>query len=151
MIAWYTCENALLIVFTYKLRHVQDDFNISRELKVVLATWLISSTLDISFSLSQERDLLRCTTFVILVRNLVCLWFSSAQPLIQTYSVNTLVPFPPDIECIRTTEMVLNVPVAASFFYEFLRRKKDKRGLHAFDLYSDLRIYESLFRGENVP
>ena len=82
MIVWYSLENILLLIFMYKLRHVQDDFNISHELKIVFVTWVIASFFIIVCVLSQHPDMLLCLPFIAMIRNYVCLWFSSLQPLI---------------------------------------------------------------------
>ena len=45
IIVMYAIENAILLLFIHLLRHVQDDFSIASELRVIFATWFLSSFL----------------------------------------------------------------------------------------------------------
>ena len=85
-----------------------------------------------------------------MVRYLVCAWHSALKPLLATYNPSVVIPYPPDKDCLNSIEMVLSIPVAASYFYEYLRKRRNPRGLRAFDLYSEIRIFESYFRFDDT-
>mmetsp|Transcript_607 Transcript_607/g.801 ORF Transcript_607/g.801 Transcript_607/m.801 type:complete len:173 (+) Transcript_607:1038-1556(+) len=40
--------------------------------------------------------------------------------------------------------MVLHIPVAIDFFYDYLKNQHNPEGIHAFALYIDLRLYDGL-------
>jgi hypothetical protein len=55
-------------------------------------------------------------------------------------------PIPPNRECIESVDMVLHIPVAVDFFYNYLQSRheqlRDKQAIHLIALYIDLRLYD---------
>lgn len=51
---------------------------------------------------------------------------------------------PPHRESIESVDMVLHIPVAIEFFYEYLKNRHNPDGIHWFALYIDLRLYDSM-------
>ena len=51
-------------------------------------------------------------------------------------------PIPPNRENIESVEMVLHIPVAVDYFYDFLTNRDLPEEIHIFALYIDLRMYD---------
>lgn len=45
--------------------------------------------------------------------------------------------------------MVLHIPVAIDFFYDYLKYRHNPEGIHAFALYIDLRLYDGICLDED--
>lgn len=63
--------------------------------------------------------------------------------LIDTYKDEVSFPLPPNRECIESVEMVLNIPIAVDYFYEFLLTQRVQQAMNCFSLYIDLRMYDN--------
>ena len=51
-------------------------------------------------------------------------------------------PIPPNRENIESVEMVLHIPIAVDYFYDFLLNRDIEEEIHIFALYIDLRMYD---------
>jgi hypothetical protein len=81
-----------------------------------------------------------------LVRGLACLWITAIKPIKQSFSPNSIIPFPLNEECIKSLEMALLMPTSANYFYNYLENFcVDKEALIYFGLYADIRTYIRLF------
>jgi hypothetical protein len=52
-------------------------------------------------------------------------------------------PIPPNRECIETVDMVLHIPIAVDYFYDYLMNRETEEQIHWFALYIDLRMYDN--------
>ena len=91
----------------------------------------------------------RIKTYLLIIRSVVACVISSIPPLIETYREEAFFPIPPNRECIESVDMVLHIPVAIDFFYEYLKNKHNPEGVHWFALYIDLRLYDTTCSDEN--
>jgi hypothetical protein len=113
----------LLIAFTYLLRKVQSEFNMTFELVVISATQITMGfvafliiIVDPETSLSKSNNV----QYIIIARSVLFLLVSAGLPLRATYNPNSIIPFPINEECIKTLEMALLMPTSANYFYEYL-------------------------------
>lgn len=55
-------------------------------------------------------------------------------------------PIPPNRECIESVDMVLHIPIAVDYFYNYLQSRheqlQDRQAIHLIALYIDLRLYD---------
>ena len=68
--------------------------------------------------------------------------------MIETYKDASFFPIPPSRDSIESVDMVLHIPVAIDFFYDYLKNRHNPDGIHAFALYIDLRLYDGLCQNE---
>lgn len=59
-------------------------------------------------------------------------------------------PIPPNRENIESVEMVLHIPIAVDYFYDFLLNRDIEEEIHIFALYIDLRMYDKVC-SDNLP
>jgi hypothetical protein len=67
---------------------------------------------------------------------------TTIKPLYQTYKGNVYIPIPPNKDSIDSIDMVLHIPIAANFFYEYLEKLNEEDAIILFALYADLRYYD---------
>lgn len=60
----------------------------------------------------------------------------------KSYQDDSFYPIPPNRECIESVDMVLHIPLAIDFFYNYLNLRHNPEGTYIFALYIDLIIYE---------
>ena len=70
-------------------------------------------------------------------------------PLVESYRDASFFPIPPNRESIESVDMVLHIPVAIDFFYDYLKYRHNPEGIHAFALYIDLRLYDGICLDED--
>ena len=90
----------------------------------------------------------RIKTVLYILRSLTAVTICAVPPLIETYRDASFFPIPPNRESIETVDMVLHIPVAINFFYDYLQNRHNPDGIHAFALYIDLRLYDGLCQNE---
>ena len=94
------------------------------------------------FSLLQLN---RYKTVLYIVRSLVAVSICAIPPLVESYrDASSFFPIPPNRESIESVDMVLHIPVAIDFFYDYLKNRHNPDGIHAFALYIDLRLYDGI-------
>ena len=91
----------------------------------------------------------RLKTYLIIIRSITACVISAIPPLVESYKEETFFPIPPNRECIESVDMVLHIPVAIDYFYEFLKNKHNPEGVHWFALYIDLRLYDTTCTDEH--
>ena len=57
-------------------------------------------------------------------------------------------PIPPNRECIESVDMVLHIPIAVDYFYDYLMNRETEEQIHWFALYIDLRMYDNACSSE---
>lgn len=137
------CEEMIFIYSVYKLRNVQDDFNMSLELAIVCVLWIITGV----FSIFTQAWIWRLQ---VIIRNHIIMLVSSLIPLIKT-----LVPESFDevitIEMLQSLELILQSQATLEAFEKFL--KKNNERLKNGDLYLQLWLLCEFYRhsrGENI-
>jgi sulfur relay (sulfurtransferase) DsrC/TusE family protein len=60
-------------------------------------------------------------------------------------------PIPPNRENIESVEMVLHIPIAVDYFYDFLQNREVEEEIHVFALYIDLRMYDKACSDNEGP
>ena len=140
----------------HQVRDFKEEFNLLNEIKWYSLAWLgitnvvlflmIQGSYSSWFSMAQVN---RIKTYLLIIRSVVACVISSIPPLIETYREEAFFPIPPNRECIESVDMVLHIPVAIDFFYEYLKNKHNPEGVHWFALYIDLRLYDTTCSDEN--
>lgn len=59
-------------------------------------------------------------------------------------------PIPPNRECIESVDMVLHIPIAVDYFYDYLMNRPTEEQIHWFALYIDLRMYDNACSSEST-
>lgn len=137
--------NVFLLLSVFALRHVQEEFAMNFEVKWVTAAWYISGFIFFLTTLCYPDSPFvtgEYVQYLFIIRGLICLVVTGILPIKQTYSPNSIIPFPINEECIKTLEMALLLPTSANFFYDYLENYcLDKDALLYFGMYADLRTY----------
>ena len=81
---------------------------------------------------------------IYIIRSLVAVSIMVIPPLFESYRDASFFPIPPNRESIESVDMVLHIPVAIDFFYDYLKNRHNPEGIHAFALYIDLRLYDGI-------
>jgi hypothetical protein len=77
------------------------------------------------------------------VRSVLSSYVTSWPSIRQSYVEGAqIMPIPPNRENIESVEMVLHIPIAVDYFYEFLMNREIEEEIHIFALYIDLRMYD---------
>jgi ABC-type microcin C transport system permease subunit YejE len=112
-------------------------------LKAVFGIWLFCNTISVGLFVFDDNLKMRVFAFYFLVlRSLLIVLITTVKPLYQTYKGNVYIPIPPTKDSIDSIDMVLHIPIAANFFYEYLERSNDDDAIILFALYADLRYYD---------
>lgn len=95
----------------------------------------------------HEVTYYRIMFWLMLIRQIAIAVITTFQPLIDTLDEDAVFfPIPPNRECIEQVDMVLHIPIAVDFFYNYLisrhEQLKDKQAIHLIALYIDLRLYD---------
>jgi len=151
LIFYSFAEGVVFLAAMYRVRDFNEDFNLLDELKRYAIFWLFFSNLILflmiqgSYSgfLSLEQ-LNRYKTVLYIVRSLVAVSICAIPPLVESYRDASFFPIPPNRESIESVDMVLHIPVAIDFFYDYLKNKHNPDGIHAFALYIDLRLWDGI-------
>ena len=140
----------------YLVRDFKEDFNLLTEIKWYALSWLAFSNLILWITIQGSyaqwlsmAQLNRIKTYLVIMRSISACIISSVPPLLETYKEETFFPIPPNRECIESVDMVLHIPVAIDYFYEYLKNKHNPEGVHWFALYIDLRLYDSTCSDED--
>jgi cell division protein FtsW (lipid II flippase) len=116
-------ENFIFLLSIYTLRHVQDEFSINFELKLIATVWYITGFVTFFFLLMLPHTAFvtnESIQYFYVLRGLLCLIVTAVLPLRQSYRSNTIIPFPLNEECIKSLEMALLMPTSANYFYNYL-------------------------------
>lgn len=92
------------------------------------------------FSLSQCQ---RIITYGLIVRSTLTCYVTCWPSIRASYQEGAqIMPIPPNCENIQSVEMVLHIPIAVDYFYDFLLSREVDEEIHIFALYIDLRMYD---------
>lgn len=107
----------------YSIRHVDDQFNINREMKVAIVTKFIVDNLYIAcllFFFNSVFVVLGFVEYIMISMNLILLYFTSITPIRGTYEPNYIVPFPINDELISNLQSAMLMPISSKYFHEYL-------------------------------
>jgi hypothetical protein len=122
-------EQLLLMWVTFKLKDISDDYAMTTELTVVMATWFISPT----FMVFPLVDLKHLQAIPILIRNLLLFVVSSVYPVICSFYIHSN-DHVVTSEMIESIESVLQSKVPLEQFDKYLRSFENKGKDSKFNL-----------------
>ena len=135
----------------YRVRDFNEDFNLLDELKRYAIFWLFFTNVILFLMIQGSysgflalEQLNRYKTVLYIVRSLVAVSICAIPPLVESYRDASFFPIPPNRESIESVDMVLHIPVAIDFFYDYLKNRHNPDGIHVFALYIDLRLYDGI-------
>jgi hypothetical protein len=146
--------NVIFIYCLYLLRHIEDQFNINRELKTLL--WV---KLPVDFLYAGTLIFFYDSTFIVLGFGeyfqiafcLILLYITAIKPVRRTYEQNSIVPFPINDELISNLESAMLMSSSSKYFHEYIEEElDDMKALSLFSLYVDLRIFYNLLGDPNT-
>ena len=144
-------EGVVFLAAMYRVRNFNEDFNLLDELKRYAIFWLFFSNLILWLMIQGSyaailslEQLNRYKTVLYIVRSLVAVSICAIPPLVESYRDASFFPIPPNRESIESVDMVLHIPVAIDFFYDYLKNRHNPDGIHAFALYIDLRLWDGI-------
>jgi len=121
----HSLQSVGFLACIHKLRHIKDEFNIRHELYAVLGVWFATSYLATSVFVYTDAQKWEYLTFLLVVRSLVVALITGVKPLYQTYLNKSFILLPPSVNSIESLDMVLVIPMASDFFYNYLDTKAE--------------------------
>jgi len=106
-------EELVFIICIYKLREVNDDYNITKELIIVCFLWFFTSV----FSAFEDEIWLSAS----ICRNFILMLVSSAWPLYKSYTYGTFQSYL-TYEMLQSLVCVLQHPISLESFERFILR-----------------------------
>ena len=149
-------SNIIMAYCIYKLRGIKNEFNIRLEMIFTFGVWLLTTQLTLGLFIHQSPSF---PTFdwvylLLIVRSVLAGVLTAGRPLQMTLGRAALKPdrqllLPPSHESIETLDMVLQIPIALEYFFNYLEEVDESRGdsTHIFALYVDLRHFEKAVAG----
>ena len=141
--------NLFFVTCIYKLRNIKKEFNIRVELITTFLAWFISTQATMGLVIYQPQNILDWLYLIFVGRSLLIVVLSGTRPLFQTIykqeGSNRFILLPPNQESIESLDMVLQIPIATDYFYEYLNvigSKEDEYSIFYFSLYADLRKFD---------
>lgn len=141
--------NLFFVTCIYKLRNIKKEFNIRVELITTFLAWFISTQTTMGLVIYQPQNILDWLYLIFVGRSLLIVVLSGTRPLFQTIykqeGSNRFILLPPNQESIESLDMVLQIPIATDYFYEYLNvigSKEDEYSIFYFSLYADLRKFD---------
>jgi hypothetical protein len=146
--------NMAFISCLYTLRHIEDQFNITREMKTMICVKFIADFLyagTLIFFYDSAFIVLGFGEYFLIAFCLVLLYITAIRPVRLTYEPNLIVPFPINDELISNLESAMLMSSSAKYFHEFIEEElDDMKALSLFSLYVDLRIFYNLLGDPNT-
>ena len=144
-------EGLVFLLAMHRVRNFNEDFNLLDEMKRYAILWMfftqiilflmIQTSYSGIFSLMQLN---RMKTVIYIIRSLVAVSICAIPPILESFRDASFFPIPPNRESIESVDMVLHIPVAIDFFYDYLKNRHNPDGIHVFALYIDLRLYDGI-------
>jgi hypothetical protein len=142
-------HNLVFFTILFALRDIQDDFNISGELRRVV---FISSiclqfyTFSLIFLNTGAKPTfvsLGYSQYILVLMSLSLLYFTSLKPILKTYNPQKgIIPYSLTTDMLRNMESAVTQPLPSTAFYNYLANDQtEPSGLLLFTLYADLRRY----------
>ena len=106
----------IFIICEFKLRHINDEFSINRELRMVTVMLVISDLLYISSILylyDTVFDVLGFIEYIECVLSIALLTVTAIWPVRKSYTPSGVVPFPISQEVIQHVDSAMIMPIAS--------------------------------------
>lgn len=121
----------LLFIWTFHQIKEVHEFNFTPEMVLLCTTWIVVTNiylfLIIQGSYSDWFTLIQCqriVTYGLIVRSFVTSYVTCWPSIKQSYVEGAqIMPIPPNRENIESVEMVLHIPIAVDYFYDFLMNR----------------------------
>jgi len=119
ILLFHFCESMGFLYCIHKLKYIKDDFSIKSELYLVFGLWFSLSYLATTIFI-YSPDNWKYLTFVLVIRNYSVCLITALKPVYQTYQNNSYILLPPSVGSIESLDMVLIIPIASEYFYDYL-------------------------------
>jgi hypothetical protein len=120
-------EELILILFIFKLRFIEDKYNMNKELLTVSALWYLNPLFSAFINLNRSLWI-----WSMIIRNLLLMLISSLLPLVLSYREDKF-EAPLTLEMLESLEIVLQNKETLRFFEKFLI--KSHEGLSVLEFY----------------
>jgi hypothetical protein len=138
-------RNSVFISLIFLLREVDDTFNITNELRMVVLFSIVCEQTYLCFLLFFGETMFVILGWVVYLQIALCMglmYWTAVEPLLATYKPSSIIPFSLNKECISNVESAMIQETSSRYFFNFLVQDlKDERGIVLFALYSDLRRF----------
>lgn len=103
--------------------------------------WLVCNTATVGiYIFHSNKKAKESAQYFLIIRSFLSVLITTIKPLYHTHIDNDYTPIPPNKESIQSIDMVLHIPIAAHYFYEYLDSLNEEQdGPMFFSLYADLR------------
>lgn len=142
-------SNIIMVYCIFKLRDIKNEFNIRLEMMFTFAVWFITTQLTLGLFIHQTPTF---PTFdwvflLLIARSILAAILTAGRPLQLALRRGGNKPdrqllLPPNHESIETLDMVLQIPIALEFFFNYLDMQDEDDATHLFALYVDLRQFD---------
>ena len=145
--AWDSVVVMALLLMTYSLRTIPQEYNIMQEMKFVAFIQLVSMGIYnfiVAFGASGILVTGQWYVYVSIGNSFLCMLVSGVYLLRQTKNANAdIVPFPVNSECINNFELAIIMPLPMTHFYWYLENCVEDyhEALFIFGLHSDITAY----------
>jgi fatty-acid desaturase len=120
--------NCFFVTCIYWLRDIKSEFNIRLELLLTFLVWFGTTQLALGLFLHQPggHPTYDWVHLVFVARSILASIMTCARPLWLSVSRRhrDFILLPPALESLETLDMVLQIPIATEYFYEFLERQQ---------------------------
>jgi hypothetical protein len=126
----------VFVLIMNKIRLIRQEFSMITELQIFTAIQLICINL-VLFLLIQgkhsswfiETTSLRTATWILILRSVLACFLTISWPLLATRKSDDpnetlFFPIPPNRQCIEEVDMLLHIPVAVDYFYDYLESRR---------------------------
>lgn len=155
--------NCLFLTSIFKLRNIKSEFNIRLEILLTFLVWFVTTQLAIGLYIHQEEGSpnFDWIYLILVARSIAASILTCARPLWLTQKGNQLrkefILLPPNQDSVENLDMVLQIPIATEYFYNFLDRQQastvsntssggnvsgESAVTYFFSLYVDLRQFD---------
>ena len=124
---------AEFIIFVWTLNEIKEvkEFNFTPEMTTLCFTWVGIQNMILFLVLqglySEWFSLICCQriiTYGLITRSLLTMIVTSWPSIKASYQEGAqIMPIPPNRECIETVDMVLHIPIAVDYFYDYLMNR----------------------------
>lgn len=135
-------ETVVLAYLMEKVREIRKEFSMLTELIIFSLIWLTITNLTLflivqgihsGWYTNDSSTVYRIFYWFYVLRSAAVSFYCSLGPIYDTYvvkddDVRVFFPIPPNRECIETFDLVLHVPTAVDFFYNYLQSLTQRLG-----------------------
>jgi hypothetical protein len=127
-------EGGILAMSMDRIREIKKEFSMLSELQIFSFIWLFFTNTTLFFVVQgpiggwfkgSEITYYRIVFWMLLIRSLLVSLYCAVKPLYETHSNSDemFFPIPPNRECIESVDMVLHIPIAVDYFYNYLQSR----------------------------